>query len=165
VKTLFVALRAVFWGACFVLFWGWLAGGARRYDGSLGIRAAPAWKPAGVLLLVAGGILVLACVGTFVLTGRGTAAPFDPPAVFVVSGPYRFVRNPMYIGAALALAGYGLVEGSAAIALLSLVLLLAAHAVVVLLEEPGLERRFGPSYLDYKRRVRRWVPRFRPPSS
>ena len=52
-----------------------------------------------------GAILALWCIATFIMIGRGTPAPFDPPRHLVVVGPYRLVRNPMYIGAALALAG------------------------------------------------------------
>jgi protein-S-isoprenylcysteine O-methyltransferase Ste14 len=164
VRTAFVAVRAVLYAAGFVLFWGWLASGARNYDASLGLAPSALWKPAGVALLVSGAALVLACVASFVVAGEGTPAPFDPPVVFVPSGPYRYVRNPMYLGAALLLAGYGLLEGSASVVLLSLLLLLAAHIFVVLVEEPGLERRFGESYLAYKRSVRRWQPR-RPSAS
>jgi protein-S-isoprenylcysteine O-methyltransferase Ste14 len=163
-KTFFVAVRAIFYAFCFVLFWGWLASGARKYDAMFTIEPSPAWKPAGILLLLSGAILVLACIASFVVTGKGTPAPFDPPVVFVPSGPYRYVRNPMYLGAALLLAGYGLVEGSASVVLLALILLCAAHVFVVFVEEPGLERRFGESYLAYKRNVRRWLPR-RPPGS
>ena len=100
-KTLFVALRAIFYAACFVLFWGWLARGARRYDERLALAAAAWWEPVGVALMVPGALIVLACVGTFVVRGQGTPAPFDPPTAFVPSGLYRYVRNPMYIGAAL----------------------------------------------------------------
>ena len=160
-KHLFVAFRAVLYGAGFVLFWGWLASGARKYDARLGIELTSSWKTVGIVLMIPGALVVLACVASFVFRGRGTPAPFDPPVLFVPTGPYRYVCNPMYIGAALFLAGYGLWEGSVSIALLSLVLLFAAHAFVLLVEEPGLERRFGESYLAYKRATNRWLPRLR----
>jgi len=70
-----------------------------------GIGAAQA---AGMLVGASGAILALWCIATFILIGRGTPAPFDPPRRLVVVGPYRLVRNPMYIGAALALAGAAL---------------------------------------------------------
>lgn len=163
-RTLFVALRAILWGAGFVLLWAWLADGARRFDARLGLEIPPSLGGAGLPLMIAGGILVLLCVGSFVVRGRGTAAPFDPPRDFVASGPYRYVRNPMYLGAAIFLVGYGFRRGSVSIALLSLVLLVGAHLFVLFVEEPGLERRFGQSYRDYKRATNRWVPRFRPSS-
>jgi len=117
-----------------------------------------------MLLMVPGAVLVLACLGNFILRGQGTPAPFDPPLTFVPSGPYRYVRNPMYIGAALVLGGYGLWERSAAIVIFALVFLLVFHLFVVLVEEPGLERRFGESYIAYKRVVHRWLPRAPAPS-
>src|SRR5207237_8053766 len=66
----------------------------------------------GILLGTAGAALALWCILTFVLVGKGTPAPFDPPRRLVVAGPYRYVRNPMYIGAGLAMAGAAMVDGS-----------------------------------------------------
>ena len=158
-KTLFIALRAVLWGAVFLLAWSLLASAVRPFDARLPFGIPERLAPVGWALALGGGALVLACVGTFVGTGRGTAAPFDPPRVFVASGPYRYVRNPMYLGAAALLAGYGVLRRSPSIVLLAPVLVIAAHLFVVLVEEPGLEERFGESYRQYKAAVRRWVPR------
>jgi protein-S-isoprenylcysteine O-methyltransferase Ste14 len=159
VKTFFVAFRAVLYAIGFIWFWGWLAAGARRYDAGLGIGLPSGSEGLGLVLAVPGALIVLACVGTFVLRGHGTPAPFDPPVVFVPTGPYRYVRNPMYIGAALVLAGYGLFQRSASVVMLAAGFLLVFHLFVLLVEEPSLERRFGHSYLAYKRAVNRWLPR------
>jgi protein-S-isoprenylcysteine O-methyltransferase Ste14 len=158
-KTLFIALRAVLYGTGFVLLWGWLALSVRVYDRRLPVSLPPSAAPLGLVAMGLGAVLAFSCVATFVLRGRGTAAPFDPPRVFVASGPYRFVRNPMYLGAWLVLAGLGLFEGSVSILLLSFGMLLAAHLFAVLVEEPGLESRFGKSYVDYKDATNRWIPR------
>ena len=159
-KTIFIALRAALYAAGFVLLWGWLAQLVRRYDAPLGI-GLPAWlAPIGWPLAAAGLLAGLSCIGAFVLRGRGTAAPFDPPRDFVAVGPYRYVRNPMYVGGALLLAGYGLTQRSGAILLLAVVLLVAAHLFVALVEEPGLEERFGASYRNYRATTNRWIPRF-----
>ena len=159
-STLFDVLRAVFYSAGFVLLWGYLAIQVRPLDQRLG-GALPAWTPAaGIGLMVVGGLLAAACIGGFVIWGHGTPAPFDAPRRFVAQGPYRFVRNPMYIGGWAVLAGYGLVQRSPAILWLSLVMIGCAHLFVVLYEEPNLERRFGEDYRAYKRAVRRWLPRF-----
>ncbi len=158
-RTIFIALRAALYGAGFVLLWGWLALYVQRYDRLFEFSMPVGVVAAGIVLMVAGAALVVACVGVFVARGRGTAAPFDPPRVFVPSGPYRYVRNPMYIGGWLVLAGFGLLQRSASILLLSVGMLLAAHLFVVLVEEPGLRRRFGESYEAYRARTRRWVPR------
>jgi protein-S-isoprenylcysteine O-methyltransferase Ste14 len=160
-RTLFIAVRAALWAAVFVLFWGYLAVEARRFDKRF--PSLPALVvPIGYLLFAAGTALVVTCVGFFVVRGRGTAAPFDPPRVFVPTGPYRYVRNPMYLGAALVLAGVGLLQRSPGVLALAFVLLGTMHLFVVLVEEPGLEERFGETYENYKRAVRRWIPR-RPP--
>jgi protein-S-isoprenylcysteine O-methyltransferase Ste14 len=114
---------------------------------------------AGLLVGVAGGALALWCVLTFALVGKGTPAPFDPPRQLVVAGPYRYVRNPMYYGAALALVGAAMFYGSLRLLGYVGVFLLAAHTFVVLYEEPTLRRLFGEPYRAYQTRVRRWLPR------
>jgi protein-S-isoprenylcysteine O-methyltransferase Ste14 len=129
-REAFIAARAVVFAAAFVLLWSW---GAR-----LGL-----W-----------GLVV------FVHFGRGTAAPFDPPRAFVAVGPYRYVRNPMYIGGLTVVFGAGLALRSASIAALAVVFLGVMHLFVTLYEEPSLARRFGASYADYKGRIRRWLPKF-----
>jgi protein-S-isoprenylcysteine O-methyltransferase Ste14 len=159
-ETALRALRAAIYGSGFVLLWGWLSFYVeRRYDGGLGVSIPAGAVVPGAVLMLAGFALVVACVGQFVVAGRGTAAPFDPPRVLVPSGPYRYVRNPMYIGAGMTIAGFGLVRRSASIVLLSLAMLLAAHLFVVLVEEPGLRRRFGQRYDAYRASTRRWLPR------
>ena len=98
----------------------------------------------------------LACIATFVTRGRGTPAPFDAPRALVAVGPYRYVRNPMYVGAAALLLGAGLVVGSPSIALLSVAFLAIAHVLVVVYEEPALAETFGDSYAAYRASVHRW---------
>ena len=142
----------------FIALWFWLASSVRRFDPMLGV-APPQWlRPAGWVLAVAGGLVGVCCVAVFVTRGRGTPAPFDPPQVFVPSGPYRYVRNPMYIGAVCVLLGAGLIVRSGSIVLLSLAFWLLSHVFVVLYEEPNLEQRFGEPYTQYRRQVRRWIP-------
>lgn len=120
--------------------------------------AGPA-EIAGAGLAVTGGVLALWCVVTFALVGRGTPAPFDPPRRLVVRGPYRIVRNPMYLGAGLALAGAALFYRSAILAGYVVLFLLIAHGFVRLYEEPMLRRLFGTEYQSYFRAVPRWFPR------
>jgi protein-S-isoprenylcysteine O-methyltransferase Ste14 len=93
------------------------------------------------------------------LRGKGTGAPFDPPREFVAVGPYRFVRNPMYIGGWLMFAGLGFYVHSVSILLCSFLWFLVAHFFVIFYEEPTLEKKFGKSYLDYKKSVNRWIPK------
>ena len=93
--------------------------------------------------------------------GRGTPAPFDPPQRLVVAGPYRFVRNPMYLGAGLAVVGAALVYTSWWLVGYLGLLFLASHLVIVFHEEPALGRSFGQEYREYCEAVGRWVPRLR----
>jgi len=113
---------------------------------------------AGSIVGTLGGLLALWCVLTFAVAGKGTPAPFDPPRRLVVSGPYRFVRNPMYLGAALAVAGAALFYQSVELLAYASVFILFSHVFVVYYEEPALRRTFGDEYDNYSQRVRRWGP-------
>ena len=114
---------------------------------------------AGIVVGAAGGALALSCVVAFALVGKGTPAPFDPPRKLVVRGPYRYVRNPMYIGAALALCGAAIFYRSLPLLGYLGVFLIATHMFVLLYEEPTLGRLFGDDYRSYCANVRRWLPR------
>jgi protein-S-isoprenylcysteine O-methyltransferase Ste14 len=114
---------------------------------------------AGIVLGAAGGLLALWCILSFTLLGKGTPAPFDPPRRLVVEGPYRYVRNPMYIGAALALCGAAIFYRSPALLGYAVLFLIASHVFVVGYEEPTLTRLFGDAYHKYSVGVRRWLPR------
>lgn len=114
---------------------------------------------AGLLIGTAGAAVALGCVLTFASSGRGTPAPFDPPRRLVIQGPYRFVRNPMYIGAGLALLGAALFYESLLLLGYTGLFFLITHLFVVRYEEPTLRRNFGQAYETYCRRVRRWLPR------
>ncbi len=116
-----------------------------------------------VLGMIIGGIgagAALWCIFTFVSIGKGTPTPFDPPRRLVIRGPYRFVRNPMYIGAGLALAGAALFYGSLALLCYAGIFILITGLFVIFYEEPTLRRSFGPEYEAYCRKVNRWWPRF-----
>ena len=154
----FLVLRGIFFASAFVLAWAWVAWTVRRYDPWL--PAMPAWLwPLGVVLVALGSALAASCVAVFIARGRGTPALFDPPREFVASGPYRYVRNPMYIGAITVLEGAAMIFGSTAIAIFGGVYWFLAHLLVVLYEERTLRSRFGESYAVYSSRVRRWLPR------
>ena len=113
----------------------------------------------GIVIGVAGAALALWCILTFAVIGKGTPAPFDPPRRLVVAGPYRYVRNPMYLGAALALVGAAVFYRSTALALYSAGFLIVTHLFVLFYEEPAPNNTFGEEYRSYRSRVRRWLPR------
>ena len=114
---------------------------------------------AGVLLTAAGGALALSCILAFVVVGKGTPAPFDPPRRLVVRGPYRWVRNPMYLGAGAALLGAALFFRALPLVAYAALFLVAMHLFVLVYEEPTLRDTFGADYETYCRRVGRWWPR------
>jgi protein-S-isoprenylcysteine O-methyltransferase Ste14 len=145
--TLFIGFLLVFLPAR-VLAWSGIAQPA---------EIGPA-QVAGVALGGSGVALAVWCIVTFIVSGRGTPAPFDPPRRLVVVGPYRMVRNPMYLGAALTLAGAALFYQSWALLAYGAAFVLVTHLFVVAYEEPTLRATFGPAYLDYCRRVQRWWP-------
>ena len=129
-----------------------------------GITNPPALGPlhwAGLTLVVLGGALALWCILAFALVGQGTPAPFDPPRKLVATGPYGWVRNPMYVGAGTALTGAALFYQSAALVAFAAGFLVATHVFVVFFEEPTLERTFGARYADYRNAVPRWLPKWR----
>lgn len=158
-KQAFVALRGGVFSSAFILLWFWVALVVRRYDPALGVTL-PNWLwPVGLVLAVLGGLLAASCITVFIVRGRGTPAPFDPPRQFVATGPYRYVRNPMYLGAIGVLLGSALMVGSAAIALLAIGFWGLMECFVLFYEEPALEERFGQTYVEYKSQVHRWIPR------
>jgi protein-S-isoprenylcysteine O-methyltransferase Ste14 len=162
-ERLWIALRASVYAAAFIVLWLWLVYEAHLRPPPFGIQL-PGWTaPIGVALMPVGAVLMVACIATFVIRGRGTPAPFDPPREFVASGPYRWVRNPMYIGMFVFLAGYALCAVSFGALLVAFGMLAVAHLFALLYEEPALERRFGESYRQYRRMTPRWIPR--PPRS
>jgi protein-S-isoprenylcysteine O-methyltransferase Ste14 len=114
---------------------------------------------AGVVVATSGAVLALWCIVTFVVIGRGTPAPFDPPRSLVIVGPYRRVRNPMYIGAGLCLAGAAFFYESWALFGYCAAFVLATHLFVVVYEEPTLRTTFGAPYVHYCEQVHRWWPR------
>jgi protein-S-isoprenylcysteine O-methyltransferase Ste14 len=153
----FTVLRGLVYSAFFVWLWAWVAVTVRRYDPRIPVTLPPWLRPVGYGVAFAGALIAAACIGTFVTRGRGTPAPFDPPRTFVATGPYRWVRNPMYIGAAAVILGFGLVLSSPSIVLLSFAFLVVMHLFVVILEEPALESRFGDAYGQYRSSVSRWL--------
>ena len=114
---------------------------------------------AGAILFAAGFALFAWCVSLFARVGKGTLAPWDPTQRLVAQGPYRYVRNPMISGVVAMLAGETLFHNSLRVAEWFVTFLIINQTYFILLEEPGLERRFGEEYKRYKAKVPRWIPR------
>ena len=156
---MFVLVRAVTYAALFIgLVLVYVPARLLSWSGLVRPAAIDVPQVAGIVLGTAGAAVALGCIFTFASIGRGTPAPFDPPRRLVIQGPYRFVRNPMYIGAGLALAGAALFYESLPLLGYAGLFFLATHLFVVCYEEPTLRRTFGEEYEAYCRQVRRWGP-------
>ncbi len=105
-----------------------------------------------------GAAIYLWCLWDFAVTGRGTPAPIDPPRRLVVRGLYRHVRNPMYLGVLLVVAGWAILSWSGRVLAYGVAVALLFHLFVLLVEEPLLRRKFGGAYEAYRGMVRRWWP-------
>lgn len=114
----------------------------------------------GVAAGASGLISALRSVFSFARHGEGTPAPWDPPARFVANGPYRFVRNPMILGVFLLLLGEAVLLCSIPLFVWFAVFVIGNSLYIPLIEEKGLERRFGTAYSQYKKNVPRWFPRW-----
>lgn len=125
-------------------------------SGISGTDAAGPVQFVGLIIGSIGALVAVWSVITFAVHGKGTPAPFDPPRTLVTHGPYRFVRNPMYLGATLALAGVAIYGESFGIGVYTCLFAVAGHLFVVFYEEPNLSRTFGREYESYCRSVRRW---------
>jgi protein-S-isoprenylcysteine O-methyltransferase Ste14 len=116
----------------------------------------------GVVLGAAGAAVLLGAFTQFAVEGSGTPAPVAPTEQLVVRGPYRYVRNPMYLAVLAVITGQAL--------WLSRPVLLAYAAAVAAMfaafvrwyEQPTLSRRYGAQYQAYQRDVPGWWPRLRP---
>lgn len=158
-RRLFALLRTLVIAPLFVSLWlyflpRWI-GGARVFSDPRHV-----WW----IVVAIGAVVGLPSIWEFAWRGLGTPAPFDPPRKLVITGPYRFVRNPMYVGMGIAFAGFALVyphatfiflgEAAAAFVLVSI--------FVIGYEEPVLRQMFGKDYEEYCRNVGRWIPRLSP---
>jgi protein-S-isoprenylcysteine O-methyltransferase Ste14 len=126
-------------------FWGWAG-----------------FRTVGVALIAAGVPVLLAAIVRFVRQGRGVPAPVLTARHLVVTGLYRYVRNPMYVAVVSVIVGQGLLLGSGPVLRYAVVVAAGFHLFVLLHEEPSLRSRFGAEYEAYCRAVRRWLPRLSP---
>lgn len=155
-KTMSLALRNALFtivvpgaGAVYGPWWI-LAGG-----GSL---PEPVVWPAAVIIAI-GLALYLVCLWLFASVGRGTPGPWVAPRRFVAVGPYRWVRNPIYLAALLVVIGEACLFGSLPLLVYAAAIAVGCHLFVVAYEEPTLHRLFGDEYDQYRLRISRWLPR------
>jgi protein-S-isoprenylcysteine O-methyltransferase Ste14 len=108
-----------------------------------------------------GAAAMIWCAWAFTVRGRGTPSPTDPPKELVVSGLYRYVRNPIYVGVVLFLLGYVLWYPTLSILLMLPIVVVSSHLFVIFYEEPHLRKTFGAAYEEYCKSVPRWIPKLR----
>ena len=132
-----------------------LRGGSQIETGVFAYLAFPLW--------LVGGVILLWSFWNFLVQGRGTPAPVDPPKELVAVGFYRYVRNPMYVGVLAIIIGHFLWFGYWNLLVYAVIVFLAFNTFVTYYEEPTLKRQVGKSYEDYLQRVPRWIPRFHRP--
>ena len=154
-----VAALAV--GTAFFSLWFWLL--PQWLGFRVELTGAAHWRWLASLPSVLGFAVALRCVWDFGWTGRGSPAPFAPPKRLVVVGFYRYVRNPIYVGAAAGWIGLWIVFGRVSLksVVTAAVALLGVHLFVILYEEPTLRRKFGVEYEAYCHNVSRWWPRMK----
>jgi protein-S-isoprenylcysteine O-methyltransferase Ste14 len=120
-----------------------------------------AFRVLGALLIALGLPVLLDSFARFALQGLGTPAPVAPPHRLVVTGLYRYVRNPMYVAVVSVITGQGLLLGDARVLEYAAIVWLGFHLFVLLCEEPTLRASFGAEYDEFCANVRRWIPRVR----
>lgn len=120
------------------------------------------FKVLGVLFSLTGLVLLLWTIFLFNRIGKGTLAPWSPTQKLIVSGPYRYCRNPMITGVFFILVGETLFLHSTDILVLTCIFFIVNTIYFILKEEPDLEKRFGCDYQEYKKNVPRWVPKTKP---
>lgn len=116
----------------------------------------------GAAMTVAGGGLLLDAFVRFALEGAGTPAPVMPTRHLVMSGPYRYVRNPMYLAIVAAVLGQSLFFGSLGLLAYGAIVWLACHVFVLVYEDPAMRRTYPGDYAAYEAGVARWRPRLKP---
>jgi protein-S-isoprenylcysteine O-methyltransferase Ste14 len=116
----------------------------------------------GFSVLILGFVIVISAIHQFSQKGKGTLAPWQPPQKLVVSGVYRYTRNPMISGVVLVLLGEVIILGSWAILFWFILFTVVNYIYFIIGEEPELEKRFGQDYIEYKKNVPRLLPRRKP---
>jgi protein-S-isoprenylcysteine O-methyltransferase Ste14 len=122
----------------------------------------PALRVLGVVLILAGLPVLLDSFARFAIEGLGTPAPVFPTKHLVVTGWYRYVRNPMYVAVVSIILGQALLFGNVRVLEYGAMVRLTAHLFVLAYEEPKMRSSFGEEYEFFGANVPRWIPRLTP---
>ena len=137
----------------------WAITGWRLLPPFLGLELT---RGVGAMMILAGVPGIVDAFARFALQGLGTPAPIAPPRILVVTGLYRYVRNPIYVALVATILGQGVLLGDWRLIVYGAVLWLFFHVAVVAFEEPTLEQTFGSEYAAFRAAVPRWIPRMTP---
>ncbi len=161
---IFPALRTIVYPTGFFFVLGWLFPTSLKIRGSKIDASDSGWRILAAVPILIGLAIMFWCAANFVVEGKGTPAPFVAPRRLVVTRPYCYVRNPMYVGGLLFLGGYAVLfaEFSPALLWYAVGLIVAVNVFILAYEEPILRRKFDGEYREYCGNVRRWIPHIRP---
>lgn len=137
----------------------WWITGWRLLPPFLGLEVT---RAVGAILILAGVPGIVDAFARFALQGLGTPAPIAPPQNLVVTGLYRYVRNPMYVAVVAIILGQAVLIGDWRLIAYGALLWLSFHVFVVAYEEPTLGLTFGQEYEAFRAAVPRWIPRLSP---
>jgi protein-S-isoprenylcysteine O-methyltransferase Ste14 len=143
-------------GAVLVPWW------ISRWEVQAPLFGFPPIRVIGAILIVVGIPMLLDSFARFALQGLGTPAPVFPTLHLVVKGPYRYVRNPIYLAVVSVILGEGMILGNVNLLAYGVLAWLGTHLFVVAYEEPTLRKTFGAEYDAFCANVPRWVPRLSP---
>ncbi|WPP51659.1 methyltransferase family protein [Catalinimonas niigatensis] len=116
----------------------------------------------GSVFICFGSLTVILTIRMFIKIGNGTLAPWDPTRYLVTSSLYGYVRNPMIMGVFIVVLGEAILFASLSIGIWAFAFFVINTMYFIFSEEPGLEKRFGKEYIEYKKNVPRWIPRMKP---
>ena len=133
-----------------------------RWEFQLSFLGVELARFVGAVLILAGAAGLVDSFVRFALQGLGTPAPIAPPQHLVVTGLYRYVRNPMYVALVAVILGQAILFGDWRLMTYGGLMWLAFHAFVLTYEEPVLAQKFGAEYEDFRANVPRWIPRSSP---
>jgi len=132
----------------------WILGGKAK---NLFTNPFQFYQYAGAIVFIIGLMVMLHCILNFAVKGRGTLSPADPTKQLVITGLYKYSRNPMYVGVMLILIGEAIYFHSINLWIYLLMVCIAFNIFIILNEEPRLRRDFGEEYNRYCKKVRRWL--------
>jgi protein-S-isoprenylcysteine O-methyltransferase Ste14 len=112
----------------------------------------------GICIIIIGTLLGAWTVILFKVKGKGTPNPAFPPKEFIVTGPYKFTRNPMVMAGLIILIGESIFYYSPSTFGFAILFIISLYLYIRYVEEPELKKRFGQPYDDYLKKVPRFLP-------